>query len=82
VAIQTDAGITGYGEICPLGPAYLATYAAGARTGIAEVAPHLLGLDPTQTVITFLSIACWFTATTHPLSFLQAHRPRDCYAGA
>jgi L-alanine-DL-glutamate epimerase-like enolase superfamily enzyme len=48
VAIQTDAGITGYGEICPLGPAYLAAYAAGARTGIAEVAPHLLGLDPTQ----------------------------------
>src|ERR1700678_3949752 len=48
VAIETDAGITGYGEICPLGAAYLAAYAAGARTGIAEVAPHLLGLDPTQ----------------------------------
>jgi L-alanine-DL-glutamate epimerase-like enolase superfamily enzyme len=48
VAIETNAGITGYGEICPLGPAYLAAYAAGARTGIAEVAPHLLGLDPTQ----------------------------------
>jgi L-alanine-DL-glutamate epimerase-like enolase superfamily enzyme len=47
-AIHTDAGITGYGEICPLGPAYLAAYAAGARTGIAEIAPHLLGLDPTQ----------------------------------
>jgi L-alanine-DL-glutamate epimerase-like enolase superfamily enzyme len=48
VAIHTDAGITGYGEICPLGPAYLAAYAAGARAGIAEVAPHLVGLDPTQ----------------------------------
>jgi L-alanine-DL-glutamate epimerase-like enolase superfamily enzyme len=48
VAIHTDAGITGYGEICPLGPAYLAAYATGARTGIAEVAPHLLGLDPRQ----------------------------------
>jgi L-alanine-DL-glutamate epimerase-like enolase superfamily enzyme len=48
VAIQTDSGLTGYGEICPLGPAYLAAYAAGARTGIAEIAPHLLGLDPTQ----------------------------------
>jgi cis-L-3-hydroxyproline dehydratase len=47
-AIETDAGLTGYGEICPLGPAYLAAYAAGARTGIAEIAPHLLGLDPTQ----------------------------------
>jgi L-alanine-DL-glutamate epimerase-like enolase superfamily enzyme len=48
VAIRTDTGITGYGEICPLGPAYLAAYAAGARAGIAELAPHLLGLDPTQ----------------------------------
>ena len=48
VEIQTDAGITGYGEVCPLGPAYLPAYAAGARTGIAELAPHLIGLDPTQ----------------------------------
>ncbi|MCX6597317.1 MAG: mandelate racemase/muconate lactonizing enzyme family protein [Acidobacteria bacterium] len=48
VEIETDAGITGYGEVCPLGPAYLPAYAAGARTGIAEIAPHLLGLDPTQ----------------------------------
>lgn len=48
VAVETDAGVTGYGEVCPLGPAYLPAYAAGARTGIAELAPHLLGLDPTQ----------------------------------
>ena len=48
VAVETDAGLTGYGEVCPLGPAYLAAYAAGARAGIAEIGPHLLGLDPTQ----------------------------------
>lgn len=48
VEILTDAGISGYGEICPLGPAYLPAYAAGARTGIAELAPHLIGLDPTE----------------------------------
>ncbi len=48
VAVKTDAGITGYGEICPLGPAYLPAYAEGARTGIAELAPHLIGMDPTQ----------------------------------
>lgn len=46
VAVDTDAGITGWGEVCPLGPAYLPAYAAGARAGIAELAPHLLGLDP------------------------------------
>lgn len=48
VEIRTNTGITGFGEICPLGPAYLPAYAAGARTGLAELAPHLLGLDPTQ----------------------------------
>src|ERR1700729_3866819 len=48
VAIHTDSGITGYGEVCPLGSAYLAAYANGARTGIAELAPSLIGLDPTQ----------------------------------
>jgi L-alanine-DL-glutamate epimerase-like enolase superfamily enzyme len=47
VAVDTDAGITGYGEVCPLGPAYLPAYATGARTGIAELGPHLIGLDPT-----------------------------------
>ena len=42
VAVHTDRGITGYGEICPLGPAYLPAYMPdGARSGIAELAPHL-----------------------------------------
>ncbi len=49
VRIDTDAGISGFGEACQLGPAYLPAYAAGTRTGIAEVAPHLIGADPTQT---------------------------------
>ncbi len=51
VAIETDAGVTGYGEVCPLGPAYLAAYAAGARTGIAELAPQLVGMDPTELLV-------------------------------
>ena len=48
VELETDSGITGFGEVCPLGPAYLPAYAAGARTGIAELAPHLIGIDPTE----------------------------------
>lgn len=48
VEIDTDAGLKGYGEICPLGPAYLPAYAAGARAGIAELAPHLIGEDPRE----------------------------------
>jgi L-alanine-DL-glutamate epimerase-like enolase superfamily enzyme len=49
VRIDTDAGISGWGEACQLGPAYLPAYAAGTRTGIAEVAPDLIGADPTET---------------------------------
>ena len=48
VAIETDAGITGHGEVCPLGPFYLPAYARGARAGIEELGPHLLGEDPTR----------------------------------
>ncbi len=48
VRIETDEGITGHGEVCPLGPFYLPAYAQGARTGIAQLAPHLIGHDPTQ----------------------------------
>ena len=46
VAVETDSGLTGWGEVCPLGPAYLPAYARGARAGIAELAPQLLGADP------------------------------------
>jgi L-alanine-DL-glutamate epimerase-like enolase superfamily enzyme len=48
VRVETDSGHVGWGEVCPLGSFYLPAYAAGARTGIAELAPHLLGMDPTQ----------------------------------
>jgi L-alanine-DL-glutamate epimerase-like enolase superfamily enzyme len=47
VAVHTDGDVTGYGEVCPLGPAYLPAYAEGARAGIAKIAPQLIGLDPT-----------------------------------
>lgn len=48
VRVDTDAGVTGWGEVCPLGPAYLPAYAAGVRTGMAEIAPALIGADPTH----------------------------------
>lgn len=48
VAIETDEGITGYAECCPLGSAYLPSYARGVRAGLEEIAPKLIGLDPTN----------------------------------
>lgn len=48
VQIDTDDGLTGFGEVCPLGPFYLPAYANGVRTGLAELGPHLIGEDPLQ----------------------------------
>ncbi|MDA0838735.1 MAG: mandelate racemase/muconate lactonizing enzyme family protein [Planctomycetota bacterium] len=48
VKVETDAGVTGFGEICPLGPFYLPAYASGARAGISELSQHLIGMDPAQ----------------------------------
>lgn len=48
VGVSTDAGVTGWGEVCPLGPFYLPAYAGGVRAGLTELAPHLIGEDPTQ----------------------------------
>ena len=47
VRVDTDAGITGYGEVCPLGPVYLPAYARRCA-GLQELAPQLIGSDPTQ----------------------------------
>ncbi len=48
VAVETDAGITGYAESCPLGSAYLPAFARGVRAGLEEIGPALIGLDPTD----------------------------------
>jgi cis-L-3-hydroxyproline dehydratase len=48
VRVETDAGLIGHGEVCPLGPFYLPAYAEGVRAGIRELGPHLLGEDPRQ----------------------------------
>ena len=47
--VDTDEGLTGYGEVCPCGPAYMAAYAEGVVPAIEQLAPRLLGEDPLQT---------------------------------
>lgn len=48
VGVETDSGLTGYGEVCPLGPFYLPAYADGVRAGLKELGPHLIGYDPRE----------------------------------
>ena len=50
VAVETDQGLTGYGETCPLGPSYLAAFAEGARDrDCPSWRPVLIGQNPTET---------------------------------
>lgn len=64
VKIETDSGIEGYGEVCPLGPVYLPSYAAGARAGIKEIAPNLIGQDPTELAVLVDNMDRWLKG--HP----------------
>jgi L-alanine-DL-glutamate epimerase-like enolase superfamily enzyme len=75
VRVETDVGLVGHGEVCPLGPAYLPAYAEGVRAGLRELAPHVIGEDPRQlgrlnrlmdaalkghpSVKSGIDIACW-----------------------
>lgn len=44
VAVTTAEGLRGFGEVCPLGPAYLPGFAGGVRAVLGELGPHLIGL--------------------------------------
>lgn len=46
VAVTTSDGLTGYGEVCPLGTTYLASHAGGARAALELLGPAVVGLDP------------------------------------
>ena len=75
IAIDTDAGIRGWGEGCPWGTAYAPAFSLGLRAGIEEIAPSLIGLDPRRTDVVYramdvllcghpyvksaLDMACW-----------------------
>lgn len=73
--IETDAGIEGWGDSVPWGANFVAAYAKGVRSGLDELAPHLIGRDPRMVadindlmdfemvgqpyVKTALDVACW-----------------------
>lgn len=48
VVVETDEGLEGYGEACPLGPGYMPSFAGGVRAGLEVLAPAIIGLDPRQ----------------------------------
>lgn len=46
VRIDTDAGLSGWGEGCPWGHDYLPAHGPGVRAGLETLAPALIGQDP------------------------------------
>jgi L-alanine-DL-glutamate epimerase-like enolase superfamily enzyme len=46
VRLSTDEGLAGFGEVCPLGSAYMDAYSRGVPAGLAEIGPLVLGEDP------------------------------------
>lgn len=48
IRITTDVGLHGYGEVCPLGSAYMEAHAKGVPPGVEEIGKQLLGQDPCQ----------------------------------
>jgi L-alanine-DL-glutamate epimerase-like enolase superfamily enzyme len=43
--VDTDTGLSGWGEVCPI-PHYLPAYARGVAPALTDLAPVLLGADP------------------------------------
>ncbi len=75
LALDTDAGITGYGEACPCGPSYIPAFAESMIPALHHLAPAVIGLDPRNTLAvvtamdramvgqdvakTLIDLACW-----------------------
>jgi len=51
VKLETDDGLTGWGEGTPWGHTYLPAHGPGLRAGLETVAPRVLGLDPRKTSV-------------------------------
>lgn len=44
--LETDAGLSGWGEACPWGETYLPAHGPGVRAALQTLAPSVLGQDP------------------------------------
>ena len=75
VRVDTDEGVSGWGEACPFGPNYVPAFVGGVRASLGLLCPALIGVDPVGLLAvnramdealyghgyakTALDIACW-----------------------
>ncbi|MEM5502926.1 mandelate racemase/muconate lactonizing enzyme family protein [Ahrensia kielensis] len=45
VKVEAENGLIGWGETCPVGPAYAEAHAKGALAALTELAPNLIGTE-------------------------------------
>lgn len=53
VEIVCESGLSGFGEVCPLGNTYQPAHPQGARAALETIAPHLVGMNPVHTGLAY-----------------------------
>lgn len=59
VCLRTDTRHVGWGEVCPIATTYQPEHALGVRAALEEMAPGLIGLDPTQIGVINAAMENW-----------------------
>ncbi len=70
IAVDTDAGLTGWGEVCPI-PHYLPAYARGVAPALQELAPVVLGGDPVGAEALMARADAWLPGHVYAKSALD-----------
>jgi len=71
VCIRTDTEHVGWAEICPIASTYQPEHALGVRAAIEEMAPGLIGLDPTQTIVVNNAMNNWLMGSLNAKSAID-----------
>ena len=70
LALDTDTGLTGWGEVCPI-PHYLPAYARGVAPAVEEMAPVLLGADPVGPEAVMAKLDSWLQGHAYAKSAID-----------
>ncbi|UWQ80339.1 mandelate racemase/muconate lactonizing enzyme family protein [Leisingera sp. S132] len=70
LALDTDSGLTGWGEVCPI-PHYLPAYARGVGPAVEEMAPVLLGAYPIGPEAVMARLGAWLQGHSYAKSAID-----------
>jgi len=71
VRLETDTGITGWGEVCPIATTYQPEHALGVRAAIEELAPGLIGKNPAHIGIINATMNDWLMGSLNAKSVID-----------